>query len=192
MATEKKKPAKAKKPTRPAKKAQAPAAGAADQTRLALDRFLIGIWIDRDLMSFLETSSPAARPLEPLAKAKEFDRAREGEKLRKALFGKDRPSELERFEALLRQGVDCVIEKMPVLAELQHDLLAHSDVLPKDDARAKAMRVIADYAAASQVNVAVQVVGRLAEATVDRVANARKDALARLKETLANFPYLRP
>jgi len=189
MATEKKKPAKAKKPTRPAKKAQAPAAGAADlRERIQLGRQ----WIDRDLMSFLETSSPAARPLEPLAKAKEFDRAREGEKLRKALFGKDRPSELERFEALLRQGVDCVIEKMPVLAELQHDLLAHSDVLPKDDARAKAMRVIADYAAASQVNVAVQVVGRLAEATVDRVANARKDALARLKETLANFPYLRP
>lgn len=183
----KKKPVKAKKPA-----AKAAAGDVKLETRLALDRFLVGIWIDRDLMGFLESGAAAAKPLAKLKDAPEFGRPREGEKLRKALYGKDRPTEIERFEALLRQGVDCVIGKMPVLAELQHDLLANADALPKEDGRSKAMRVIADYAAASQVNVAVQEVGRLAEATVDRVANARKDALARLKEALADFPHLRP
>ncbi|HEY3450769.1 MAG TPA: hypothetical protein VGK67_30715 [Myxococcales bacterium] len=190
----KKKPATAKKaaPAKAAKAVKKAPVAAPDETRLALDRFLIGIWIDRDLMGFLASKSPAAKPLASLAQAREFDRSREGEKLRKALFGRDRPTEIERFEALLRQGVDCVIEKMPVLAELQHDLLAHTDAVPKVDGRSQAMRAIADYAAVSQVNLAVQDVGRLAVATLDRVANARKDALARLKEALADFPYLRP
>ena len=188
-----KKPAKAKPAAKkPARKKAAVPASASDETRLALDRFLIGLWSDRDLLAFPASKSPAARPLQPLAEAQELDRPRQGEKLRQKLLGKDRPTELERFEALLRQGVDCVAQKMPVLAELQHDLLAHADVLDKDDDRARAMRVISDYAVASQVNLAVQAVGRLAEATVDRVAKAQRDALARLEETLSDFPHLSP
>ena len=197
MATEaRRKPAKAKRPAAKKKaeasKSSAKTREASLETRLALDRFLLGIWIDRDLMGLLSSGSKVAAPLRPLARAREFDRPREGERLREALFGRERPSEVERFEALLRQGVDCVVQKMPVLAELQHDLLAHADAVAKDDPRALAMRAVVDYAAASQVNLAVQAVGRLAEATVDRVANARRQALSRLEKTLADFPHLSP
>lgn len=191
MATKKKQAAKPKAPKKAAPAKAAPEV-ATLQTRLALDRFLTGLWNDRDLTAFLASKAPDAKPLAGLAKAQEFDRPREGEKLRKALFGRERPSEIERFEALLRQGIDCAAQAMPVLPELQHDLLAHSDIVAKDDARYLAMKVVSEYAAASQVHVAVQVVGRLAEATTDRVANARKSALAELRKLLPAFPYLMP
>ena len=177
-------------PKKPVKKQEAPQASV--ETRLALDRFLMGIWIERDLTEFLASKNPAAAPLRDVLKGDAPDRQREGEKLRKKLFGRDRPSELEKFEALLRQGVDCAANGMPVLIELQHDLQANIDVIPRDDPRAEAVRTVSAYAAASQVNVAVQEVGRLAVLTTDRVSKARAEALDKLKTQLAAFPHLLP
>ena len=179
------------KTKKPAKKSAAKASVSA-QTRLALDRFLLGLWIERDLLGFLSAKSLAAAPLEGLAGTSNMDRAREGERLRKDLFGRERPDDVEKFEALLRQGVDCVEASMPVLEELQHDLYASSDAVPREDPRAEAMRALADYAMASQVNVAVQEVGRLAEATTDRVSKARDAALEKLRQVLGPFPHLMP
>ena len=166
--------------------------GATVQTRLALDRFILGLWTERDLAAFLASKNPAAAPLKELPAAAAPDRQREGEKLRKRLFGRDRPTDLEKFEALLRQGVDCAFQGMPVLPELQHDLLANTDIVPKDDARSEAMRTVSDYAAASQVNLAVQEVGRLAVVTTDRVPKARALAMEKLKQQLAGLPHLLP
>jgi hypothetical protein len=184
----------AKKATKkPEKKAAAPQQPKASvQSRLALDRFLIGIWIERDFLALLSSNKEAAAPLRPLALVANLDRLRAAEKLRTQLFGRDRPNELEQFEALLRQAVDCIEGGSSVLPELQHDLLANVDVLPKGDRRIEAMRAVADYAATSQVNVAIQDVGRLAAVTTDREPNARELALKKLKELLADYPYLLP
>lgn len=196
--TKKKSPApkksSAKKPAakKPAAKAGSKPAAPTAHARLALDRFLLGVWIDRDLVGYLGSKDPGAVELASLKKVSDSERPRAGERLRQELFGAPRPTDEERFEALLRQGVDCVRDGMPVLKELQHDLQAHVDVVGRDDARAEAMRTLAEYAMASQVNVAIQGVGRLAEATADRVEKARKQALKLLAKTLAKHPHLLP
>jgi hypothetical protein len=183
----------AKKATKkPEKTAQPQKPKASVQTRLALDRFLIGIWTERDFLGLLSSNQPTATPLGSLALVPNMDRMRAAEKLRVQLFGRERPNELEQFEALLRQGVELIENGSSVLPELQHDLLANVDVVPKGDKRIDAMRAVADYAAVTQVNVAVQEVGRLAAATTDRVSNARAVAVGKLKELLSGFPYLMP
>jgi hypothetical protein len=162
------------------------------QTRLALDRFLMGLWIERDLVFFLSAKPDDGAPLRSIIHAANTERTREAERLHKDLFGSARPTALEQFEALLRQGVDCVETAKPVLKELQHDLYASADAVSRDDLRAEAMRALGDYAIASQVNVAVQEVGHLAEVTTDRVSLARTAALRRLKDLLSGFPHLMP
>jgi hypothetical protein len=162
------------------------------QVKLALDRFLMGLWSERDLESLTTEKSERAIVLSPLLSANPVDRPRASEELRQNLFGSRRPTDLEQFEALIRQGVDCVEKGMPVLSELQHDLLARLGAVARDDGRALAARAIADYAASSQVNIAIQEVGKLAEATTGRVARAREETLKKLKDSLAQFPHLRP
>ncbi len=162
------------------------------QTRLALDRYVVGLWNDADLAGFLEAKKPGHPPLLPLLKVPSLDRARAAQKLRKELFGSERSGEVEKLEALIREGVERAEAGMPILAELQHDLLANASAVPKGDPRSQAVAVLADLAAASQVNVSIQAVGHIAETTTDRVQKARADALAKLSEALAKHPHLAP
>jgi len=159
-------------------------------TRLAVDRYLLGVWGDRELLEFLKQSPQS--PLAPLAQATTLDRPREARRLRAVLLGAERPTDTERLEALIREGVDRTEQGMTILTELQHDLTAHVTAVAKDDARAEAVRALADLAAASQVHVSIQSVGAAAERSLDRVQKARELALTRLQEILRPFPHLAP
>jgi hypothetical protein len=156
--------------------------------RLALDRYLLGLWTEQEMTAAI----PAHPALAPLAALGPLDRPAAAQKLREEWLGRARPSDEEELEALLREGVDRASAGKTMLPELQHDLLANASAVPRDDPRAEAVRILAGLAAATQVDIAVQAVGHIAETTTDRVPKARAEALARLSRVLKALPHLAP
>jgi hypothetical protein len=160
--------------------------------QLALDRYVMGVWSDRDLELFLQ-AAPASQRIDALRavhKLLSYERPQAARALRREWTQSERPSPPEQLEALIRECADRAHRGMPILKELQTDLSSRLHVVSADDPRGKAALLLAKLGEASTLQVHMRSLPREPLNEPDRVSALRSQTLATLKTLLAPFPHL--